>query len=146
MNAFNNCNGIHKPYSSQANPEQHPPKHNNKKIALCYICCIYCTEVNKLSSYFKVANWKEIWQTDRRMLEKCGRKVSRSKGRESWNFCCPLGSCSPGSLVWSHFYRLGFMHLHRILFVILGNLLKPPTRPIHPLGNTVAPPLALSHS
>lgn len=26
------------------------------------------------------------------------------------------------------------MQLHRILFVILGNLLKPPTRPIHLLA------------
>lgn len=38
------------------------------------------------------------------------------------------------------------MHLHRILFVILGNLLKPPTHPSHLLGSTATPPHALSHS
>lgn len=36
------------------------------------------------------------------------------------------------------------MHLHRILLVILGNLLKPPTHPSHLLGSTATPPHALS--
>lgn len=38
------------------------------------------------------------------------------------------------------------MQLHRILFVFLGNLLKPLSRLIHLLCNEPAPPRALSHS
>lgn len=100
---------------------------------------LYILQRGKIPSYFKAVNWKEIW--DRRSLEKCIKKAEGSKRRESWNFHCPLSLAILADLFRAIFYWLGFMHVHRILFVILGNLLKPPTHPSHLLGNTAAPPM-----